>query len=384
MKNDDVHSRTNETPLCLFSCPSSIPSPLLQMNTFSPNVSPFLDHPFTCCLDEARESDYMLELVDCLAHAPFLPPHDWQYSKELERGGGVLSQEDHSSSSSCSSQQVVVAPNDYDAKKASILTEQEKEEVSPRALSVHSSSPHAALRVFTPTWLQHASLLEHIRQHPLQHVRDLEHSHLSRLLTYIHNKEKAFTCLKFDIFSAPNAQHREKINKAMSAVYLVSGKLFFPKKEYIRFSLKAIMDALSQKELTRRNSIWILVKNQFYFTTCEAKRANFPNCDNMLELNPDDTVSLRKEDSLNGFSSKVVSPTSAVFKFKHSSFQRYHPSLLLPSHPIEKTVLICKRLAKPTSHPTKKRKEHDIWFVLDKTSSLDMHAADFDEIPKDI
>ena len=124
------------------------------------------------------------------------------------------------------------------------------------------------------------------------------------------------------------------------------------------------------------------MKNQFYYTTCDAKKVNFPSCDNMLELNTDDTVSLRREETLNGFSRKVVSPTSAVFQFKHSSFQRYHPNTPLPSLQIEKTILICKKLTKPTSTINKKGKEHDIWFVPDKTSSPltgIMHAADFDE-----
>ncbi|KAG2379613.1 hypothetical protein C9374_006730 [Naegleria lovaniensis] len=217
-------------------------------------------------------------------------------------------------------------------------------------------------------WLQHASLLELIRKDPSQHVKDLEHTHLSRLLTYIHNMGETFSSMKFDIFSAPNAQHKERIDKAQSAVYVMSGKLYFPKKEFIRLSLKAMMDALSQhiKDLSRRNSIWILVNHQFYYTTCDAKRVNFPNCDNILQLNTDQTVSLRREDTLNGFSNKAVSPTSAVFRFKRSLFEKYHPNTDLPTHTLEKTTLICKRIAKPTSNPNKKGKEHDIWLRVDK------------------
>ncbi|KAF0974134.1 hypothetical protein FDP41_006744 [Naegleria fowleri] len=255
-KNNNNIWHSIETPLHMTPSCSSNSNRKPMMNTFSTSPSLTFQQPqnfymFSCFQEDEtvcrtnHENEHhhsMLDkLLNCLVvQAPFYLQCN---SSESGGGGGIRHTQQH----------VVVVDSHSTVAQHDVESAPSTEENNSHRVLSSSSSQHATMSVLTPppSWLQHASLLENIRQDPLQHVKDLQHTHLSRLLTYIHNKKETFTCLKFDIFSAPNAQHKERINKAMSAVYVVSGILYFPKKEYIRWSLKAMLDALRTRKSYR-------------------------------------------------------------------------------------------------------------------------------------
>ncbi|KAG2379615.1 hypothetical protein C9374_006732 [Naegleria lovaniensis] len=208
-----------------------------------------------------------------------------------------------------------------------------------------------------PAWLQNTYMLTKINENPSAFVKKRKHTHFSRLNTFLRNKDLKFSFIDFDLFSAPNDPLSERLEKAQQAVYVVSVHFTFPQlHEFVRFSLKAIMDAVpSLQHLPRAKSVWVKMKNQFYYT-CDAKEDHFPKCDNLIELNSDDTVSSKKLENLNGLN--AVSPLGAVLEFSLEKFHYYHPNT-----PLNKDIcfqsrmeLVCERKKKSNSN-----KKVDVW-----------------------
>lgn len=213
-------------------------------------------------------------------------------------------------------------------------------------------------------WLQNTYFLTKLFEKSNALVKKRKHTHFSRLVTYLRNKDFKYSSLDVDLFTAPNDPLSEKLEKATQAIYLLSVHFEFPQHvEYIRFSLKSIMDAVPMlQHLPRGKSIWVKIKNQFYYTTCDAKEDRFPKCDNIIELNQDDTISSKKLDNLNGL--KAVSPTGAVLEFSLEKFQFYHPNTSLPCDRLHSRIeLVCERRNKPNT-----KKKIDVWSERTDTS----------------